>query len=230
METRTKRNILYAIPAVLFIPACLWASPTSGTDVPPMPPIDDTPTIEIATREPTANPTVAAGSFVDFQLFAAEIDASLASEDISFFDKHVTPSAWTCLGDETIGVCKDVAADTTLEGIPITWGWESYTVYSSEDYKALWQTRFTYHSKLNLVALANKLGDNPLMPMADQSFLAIISVWNDPLSFPEVRILFFEHIENAWYIRGELVATENDEAWLDNTCDTCYDTWTAWQQ
>jgi hypothetical protein len=182
--------------------------------------------------EPAAGPTVVPGSFDDFYWFAAEIEAALQDSNVSFFDEHLASSRWLCLGDETIGVCKDAPADTTLAGIPVTYDWANYEVHSTEKYRERWQTAFASRGVLELVAVANQFGGNPLMPMASQSFLAVVRVADEgnPASIQEVRVLFFEYRVNAWYLAGELVAVEGAEAWLNNTCIMCYDTWAAWPE
>jgi len=187
----------------------------------------------MATSEQTVSPTVTvvAGSFADFHLFAAEIATALQDRNISFFDEHATSSVWNCLGDETAGVCKDISSDAAAEGIPVAYDWARYELPGIEGYKAMWQTTFANRSVVKLAAIANQLGDNPLMPMAGQSFLAIVSVADDnnPSSIQEVRVLFFEYYD-AWHLAGELVTVERAEAWLNDTCDMCYDTWAAWPE
>ncbi len=123
-------------------------------------------------------------------------------------------------------------SDTTVEGIPVTYDWARYELPSIENYKATWQTTFANHSVLKLVAIANQFGDNPLMPMTVQSFVAIVGVADDsdPSSILEVRVLFFEYYQDAWHLAGELVTAEHVESWLHDTCSTCYDTWTAWPE
>jgi hypothetical protein len=231
MKARTKHTILYVFTVLLLTSACLGTSLVSGgsaTRVSPSVP----PTAEpIVTREPTASLTVAAGSFDDFRLFAAKIDTALQDRKASFFDDHAASSTWHCLGDETMGICKDAPADTTLEGIPVSYDWATYEVYSREDYRETWQARFDQHSILKLVAIAQRYGENPLMPMAGESFFAIVSIADDggPSSVQEVRILFFEYDENAWHMRGEFVTIGYMDSWLRDSCSTCYDMWAAWQ-
>ena len=231
MNARTKSHIFYVFPVFLLISACIWTSSISGMNATLVPFPSDTSTVEITvTSEQTASPTIAAGSFDDFRLFAAEIAAALQDRDISFFDEYATASTWTCLGDETIGVCKDMPADTTLKGVPVTYDWTRYELPDIENYKTMWQTTFANHKVVKLVAIAHLFGENPFMPMAMQSSLAIVSVADasDPASIHEARVLFFENLENNWYLRGELVTMERAEAWLNNTCDMCYDMWAAW--
>jgi hypothetical protein len=230
MKASATSNIVYVFPVFLFISACIWTGSSSGINATLAPLPSSTPTT-ITTMQ-TTSPTVIPGSFDDFHLFAAKIAAALQDKAVSFFEKYAISSTWTCLGEETFGICKDMPADTTLKGVPVTDDWTTYEVYSEEDYKGTWQTRFTSQSVLKLVAVANKFGGNPLMPMAGQSFIAIIGVAEagSPASIQEVRVLFFEYYENAWYLRGELVTVENAEAWLSNTCSTCYDRWAAWTQ
>jgi hypothetical protein len=242
MQTRRKGNIFTVVFIFLLISACIGTRSISGIDPTRTALPDDTPVFDsiVVTEdpatppsvinEPTATSTVVAGSFEDFQSFAMEIAPALQDKNTSFFDEYAAASTWNCLGDETFGVCKDMPADTLLKGVPVTYDWERYELPGKEDYTALWQTTFADHNVVKLVALAHRFGDNPFMPMASQSSLAIIGVGDDPASFHEVRVLFFEYLVNVWHLRGELITTKNAEAWLNNTCDMCYDTWADWTQ
>lgn len=234
MKAKRKYNVFYVLAMFLLISACIGTNSNSGIKPTFVPPPSDTPTIETtATSEQTASPTVTvvAGSFADFHLFAAEIATALQDRNISFFEEYATPSVWSCLGDETAGVCKDLPSDAAAEGIPLAYDWARYELPGAEDYRAMWQTTFASHSVVKLAAIANQLGDNPLMPMAGQSFQAIVGVAdnNDPSSIHEVRVLFFEYYD-TWHLAGELVTIERAEAWLNDTCDRCYDTWAAWPE
>jgi hypothetical protein len=243
MTTKTNRAVFYFFPAILLISACMCTSSISEIDPTLAPLPSHTPASEATvTREPTASPTrvvsaptevptVAPGSFADFRLFAAEIDSALQDGNTSFFDEHLTTSSWLCLGEPDImGVCKDVPADTTLEGIPVTQDWSTYEVYNRADYNNRWETTFADRA-LKLAALAQRFGENPLMPMAGLAHLAVIGVAdeNDPSSMNEARVLFFEYHE-SWSLAGELVTVESAEAWLTNTCERCYDLWTPWPE
>lgn len=234
MKSKAKNNVVYILLLFLLGSACLWTgsppdvSPTSLPTSGRTSAAEATVTSAPAVSKPTASPTPAAGSFADFQVFAAQIAAALQAGETSFFEDYAAPSTWYCLDDEVLGVCKDLPADTTLEGIPVTYDWRIYEVHSVESYKEMWQTIFTDHANVKLVATANRFGDNPLMPMASQSFFVIVSVENTEYSTQGVRVLFFEYTE-AWQLVGELVTVENTASWLDGTCSTCYDAWTAWQ-
>jgi hypothetical protein len=239
MKIKTKHNIFYVFPAVLLVSACMCTSSIPGinptvtpvpSDAPTVVPTTPTATAPPVTSEPTEELTVAPGSFDDFRLLAAELAAAVQAKDTSFFGEYAAPSTWTCLGDETFGVCKDLPPDATMEGIPVAYDWERYELPGKEDYTARWESTFTDRKVVKLVALGNKFGENPLMPMASQSFLAIIGIGDDPASLWEAQVLFFEYAVNVWHLRGELVTTENAEAWLNNTCSMCYDTWEAWQE
>lgn len=232
MKTKAKNNIVYIFPLFLLVSACIWmgSAPEISPTIMPTLARNAPPTIEATvTSEQTASPTIAAGSFDDFQRFAAGIDSALQAREASFFAGHASSSVWYCLGDEILGVCKGVPADTTLEGVPVTYDWSTYEVHSLESYKEMWQSTFASHSDLKLVATANQFGDNPLMPMASQSFLAIVNVIDVTSSIQPVRVLFFEYGENTWHLAGELVTIKNAASWLGGTCSTCYDLWTAWQ-
>ncbi len=230
MRAHTKNNILYAVPAVLLISACMWVSSLSGDHATAVP---LTPTVA-ATLTPvsTAGPTVAAGSFSDFRLFAAEIDSALQNKNVSFFGKYATATTWTCTGEEPAGVCTSLPADKTLEGIPVAYDWARYELLDIENYKTRWQTTFTSRGAVKLAAIAQRFGDNPFTIMAGQSFLAIVSIAEEsaPASIQEVRVLFFEYYENSWHLAGELIVVEGVQAWIDNTCSMCYDTWEGWQK
>ncbi len=235
MKANIKDSFFYVFSVFLLLSACAWVSSIGGKDPTRMPLPSDTPTVETtATSAPTAGPAAAPGSFEDFHSFAARIDTALQNGDTAFFDEHLSISSWLCMGEpDAIGVCKDVPADTMLEGIPVTYDWKKYEVPGREDYRARWQAAFTSGSALKLTAIANQFGDNPLMPMASQSFFAIVSVADgkDPASVQEVRVLFFEYHEDAWHLAGELVSVENAAAWLAGTCSPmCYDTWSAWPE
>lgn len=223
MKAKVKNNLVSILLLSLLGAACLWTGSTPDVSPTPLP----TPTAEATlTSEPAASPTAAAGSYADFQMFAAEIAAALQARDASFLGEHAKSSIWHCLGEETLGVCQGIPADTTLEGIPVTHEWKTYEVYDVEDYQEMWEAAFASHSDVKLAATANHFGDNPLMPLASQSFFAIVSIEDAERSTRGVRVLFFEHIE-AWQLVGELVTVE--QSWVDGTCSTCYDLWTAWQ-
>jgi len=230
---KAKSNIFYIFPVFLLVSACIWGTSSSKIESTPVSFPSDPPAIEPAAMgEQTASPTVVAGSFADFYLFGTEIAAALQARNISFFNEYATASTWICLGDETIGVCKDMSPETTVTGIPVTYDWATYEVYSKENYNESWQTRFASSSVLKLAAIANQFGDNPLMPMAGQSFLAIVGVADDnnPSSIHEVRVLFFEYYEHTWHLAGEFVTVEHVGSWLNDTCSACYDMWAAWPE
>lgn len=231
MKTKTKCNFFYIFPVVLLISACMCTSSISGINPTVTPVPSNTPTIAPTTpSELTEELTVAPGSLDDFRLLAAKIANALEDKDVSLFDEYAAPSTWTCLGDETFGVCKDLPADTTMEGVPVAYDWERYELSGKEDYTVRWQTTFTDHKVVKLVALANRFGENPLMPLANQSFMAIIGIGDDPASMREARVLFFEYYKNTWHLAGEFITLEHVESWLNDTCPTCYDMWAAWPE
>ena len=222
MRNNAKGNIVvYLFPVVLFISACAWFDFISG-DVP----ATNTPDI------PIENANVVGGSFEDFSSYATNIATALHNKDALFFEQYSVSSIWNCLGDETLGVCQDHSGGKTLEGIPVTIEWGDYELYTLPDYSHKWEATFALNDYVKLVALGIKYGDNPLMPMAAQSFLAIIAVGDSSqLSLLEARVLFFEYYENSWRIWGELDTSSNSsEPWLSDACVECYDVWVAWEK
>ena len=227
--------------------ACAWTSPTeTGLAPTPTPGVENTPAL-VASADPNAlypapygdagtmspSPSIAAGSagsFADFQTFAAEIAKALRDKNASFFGARSTPSLWNCLGDETVGVCKGRPAGQDVQGIPVTRDWATYQLYKTADYQAMWQSAFARGETLELVAVANQFGDNPLMPMAEQSFQAVIAAagHGTPAPGSEVWVLFFEYFERSWHLEGELVTIDHADDWLTGNCQMCYDAWVAW--
>jgi hypothetical protein len=181
-------------------------------------------------KPPAPSPTVAPGTFPDFNAFAGQVDQALRDGNASFLTEHSSISVWNCLGDEAHGVCKGKPGGTTLEGIPITDEWQTFTLLSPASYEATWQDPFDEGIPLRLHAIAYKFGDNPLMPLATGAFLAIIpDETTTAESSPEgVRVLFFEYRDNSWWLQGELRTTKQAQEWLEGDCLTCYDQWTAW--
>lgn len=219
------RKSVFLVLCFLLFPA-LACSLTDGipgatpyaTDMPGVPSaVTITPALAVS-------PTVASGSFSDFYAFGADIAQALDYKNAAFFEEMATPSDWNCLGDETQGVCLGQSGGQLLQGIAVTQDWKTYKLYSVSDYKAVWQAAFDKGNAFRLVALANQFGDNPLMPAADQSFLAILGAARPGVP---VHVLYFEYVD-GWRLRGELVASENGTDWLQGNCSTCYDTWQAW--
>jgi hypothetical protein len=226
--------------------ACAWTSPTE-TGLAPPPGVEGTLTLA-ASADPNApyplgtmspSPSIAAGSagsFADFQAFAAEIAKALREKNASFFGAHSAASLWNCLGDETVGVCKGRPAGQDVQGIPVTREWATYQLYKTADYQAMWQSAFARGETLELVAVANQFGDNPLMPMAEQSFQAVITAAGNGTPAPGsevpwralVQVLFFEYFERSWHLEGELVTIDHADDWLTGNCQVCYDAWVAW--
>ncbi|MCJ7433428.1 MAG: hypothetical protein MUO77_08080 [Anaerolineales bacterium] len=226
MKDKTTCNVFYLFFLFPLISACIRLSPILGiATFTPSPVSETSPTLAV-----TASPTIAAGSLADFYMFAADIAAAIHDKNASFFDERSSPHVWNCLGDETQGVCQGRHVGDVLQGIPVTHNWATYRLYEVSDYKGLWQAAFAQSNTLTLVAVANQFGDNPLMPMAEQSFLAVIAVagYGAQVSIHEVRVLFFEYSEHSWHLEGELVTDEHVEDWLTGACLTCYDTWMAW--
>jgi hypothetical protein len=190
-------------------------------------PVSHAPTTETVTiQSPTLSPTVIDGSFLDFQVFVVEINRAIQNKNALFFAEHASLSEWNCLGDETQGICQGQPADQRLEGIPVTQDWKKYDVYNQADYQNYWKSAFAQSGEFRLAAMANRFGDNPFMPMATQSFQAILTTDDSNL----VHVLFFEYINNTWWLRGELATSENTKGWLDGSCASCYDAWVAWQK
>ncbi|MGC1377309.1 MAG: hypothetical protein WA821_13850 [Anaerolineales bacterium] len=214
------------------VSACIWTSPVeTGLTLTPSPGVENTPTLTAtAAASPNAPPTIVPGSFADFQTFATEIAKALRDKNASFFGEHASSTLWNCLGDETVGVCKGRPAGQDAQGLPLTRDWATYQLYKTADYKDLWQTAFDRGEALQLVAVANQFGDNPLMPMAEQSFQAVIAAARNGTPTPnsETRVLYFEYFERAWYLEGELVTVDHANDWLKGNCAACYDAWVAW--
>jgi hypothetical protein len=228
MKAKTTRRVIHLFLLIPLILACKWLSPVFETaTLTPSPVNDGSPTPAVA-----ANSSVVAESFADFHAFAADIAAAISDKNASFFGEQSSPKVWNCLGDETHGVCQDRSAGDVLKGIPVTHDWARYSVYQVSDYEGLWQAAFAQGDTLTLAAVANQFGDNPLMPMAEQSFMAVIKVAGHGAQAPiqEVHVLFFEYSEHSWQLEGELVSVEHVEDWLKGTCVTCYDKWMAWSK
>jgi hypothetical protein len=191
------------------------------TPIPPTLTAVNTATVQA----PVPSPTAAPGSFDAFQIFATEIDKAIHDKDVSFFAEHASLSEWNCIVDQRMGVCEGQPDGAHLQGIPVAQDWERYEVYSRANYQNKWQVAFDKDLKFKLAAVANRFGDNPFMPMATQSFQAVLTA--DSITEP-VHILFFEYIDGEWWLRGELVKLKDANEWLDGICATCYDTWLAW--
>ena len=230
--------MIYVLLAVFVFSACRWAIPETKIvpTLTPTPFFDETPTAEPlpttqATSTATESPTTAAaGSMDDFAIFAADIAGAAQNKNAAFFSKLALITDWNCLGDETVGVCKGHATGDTLTGIPVTKDWKSYKVYNTAAYEGLWKTAFAQSGVLKLAALANQAGDNPLMPAADQAFMAVLTISGkaSKATVNEVHVLYFEYSGTAWQLDGELDTTAHLQDWVSNTCSACYDTWTAW--
>jgi hypothetical protein len=162
--------------------------------------------------------------------FADVISHAFQERDHTFFIEISSISIWYCLGEETVGVCKGVPADTTMEGVPVTQDWMTYTVHSLGEYEGRWQETMEQASQIRLHAISHQFGDNPLIPMAAESFQAILSIEGSStdISDTQVQVLYFEFVDGKWWLQGELIPTENNQAWLDGGCDRCYDEWMAW--
>jgi len=238
MKLKIKASILYVLLVLFFMPACQWASSLAGSraTVTPPPTRESLPTSTAtpsatATSAATATPTgPTAGSFDDFKVFAAQIAQAAQDKDASFFSGRAVSPDWNCLGDETVGICKGHASGDTLTGIPVTKDWKNYKVYNTAAYEGLWKTAFTKSGPLKLAALANQAGDNPLMPAADQAFMAVLAISGkgSKATINEVHVLYFEYSGTAWQLDGELETTTHVQDWVSNTCSACYDTWMAW--
>lgn len=231
MKTGPSRNVFYLLLLFFLVSACKWTDQISGSGptFTPAPAAQVTPTLAVTATAATSS-TPAAGSLADFSVFAADIAAAIRARDASFFEQRSAPQVWNCLGDETEGICQGHASSDVLQGIPVTHDWATPQLYKGSDYRKLWQTAFAQNATLQLVAVANRSGDNPLMPMAEQSFLAVIAVAGNGAQAPvrEVRVLFFEYSEQAWRLEGELVTADHAQDWLTDTCSMCYDAWLAW--
>jgi hypothetical protein len=237
---------------IFLISACVWTNPTeTGLALTPSPGVENTPTLAATAANANTpypapygdtagtmspSPTIAAGSFADFQTFAAEIARAIHDKNASFFSENSSSTLWNCLGDETMGVCKGRPAGQDMQGIPVTRDWATYQLYQTADYKKMWQSAFDRGDALQLVAVANQFGDNPLMPMAEQSFQAVVAAARNGTPAPgseipwraHVRVLYFEYFERSWYLEGELVTVDHAEDWLAGNCQACYDAWVAW--
>ena len=239
MKTRAKRNVFHLFFLFFLVSACLWTSPIeTGLTLTPSPDVEGAATATVMDASApypagtmSASPTIAAGSFADFQTFAMHIANAIREKNASFFVQRSASSLWSCLGDETQGVCKGRPAGQDAQGIPVTRDWATYQLYKTADYQDLWQTAFARDEALELAAVANQSGDNPLMPMAGQSFQAVIAATANGTPAPgrEVRVLFFEYFERSWYLEGELVTVDHADDWLTGDCQACYDAWVAWQ-
>ena len=206
------------------------ATPTpADTPEPALPTPADTLESTAPAGEATA-PAAAGNDFDSFYQFASEIAAAIKDKNAAFFGEKALPSSWTCLGDETAGVCKGQPSDKQFSGIIFTQEWKTYTFYSQADYQGSWKAAFKDNFIYKLAAVASRAGDNPIMPAADQSFQAILTLSKQGVDTNRtpVHVLYFENVDGAWRLRGELVTTQSGD-WLKGTCSTCYDHWKAWQ-
>lgn len=242
MKCPSVPNSMLLFVLLCVVSACVWTGNTPETtptlpsaptasEVPPSPTaaplLPATPTSQPEEPSPT---TIAPGSFADFDHFAAEIAAAIQNKQASFFGEHASISISNCTGDETIGPCAGRSSGAVVQGIPVSREWATYTLYSKANYQALWQTLFTQKIALKLVALADRFGDNPLMPLADHSFMAVVAYpgHTTQTTPPQVRVLFFEYTDDAWVLRGELVTSKHAADWLKGGCSDCYDDWISW--
>jgi hypothetical protein len=227
----TTRNALFLFPGFFLLCACGSTIPNS----PAARALTAYPTLRssrtaMATPTPAASPTVEPGTPADFQAFAGDIAAAIQTRNSSFFGEHVSSPDWNCMGDETVGVCLGHQAGAVLHGMPVTRDWSMYQLYSAPDYKEAWQAAFESGDVLKLVGIANQAGDNPLMPGADQSFMAVIAVSAkaSPAALRDVRVLYFERTGQSWQLDGQLITVKQAQDWVSGTCAACYDTWMAW--
>jgi hypothetical protein len=201
------------------------ASPTKSEP----PPVQET--APSATPEPQIlEATAVPGTFPDFLAFAGEIDQALRDGDASFFTKRLSISVWNCLGDEVYGACQGQPSGAVFEGLQVTEEWQTFTFLSPTDYEATWEEPFRQGLPLRLHAVAHKYGDNPLMPLAAEAFLAVVAdeTTASESGWPQVRVLFYEYRDEAYWLQGELRTASQAQDWLRGECATCYDQWTAW--
>ena len=237
MKAMITRTALFLLAAFFLLCACGSTAP----DAPAAPASSAYPTIRssptaIATltveiaATPALSPTVEPGRLADFYAFAGDIAAAIQARNSSFFAEHVSSPDWNCMGDETAGVCIGHQAGAVLHGMPVTRDWSMYKLYSASDYKAAWQAAYESGDVLKLVGVANQAGDNPLMPGADQSFMAVIAVSAkaSPMALHDVRVLYFEYAGQSWQLDGQLMTVGQAQDWVSGTCAACYDTWMAW--
>ena len=239
--TRGPRRIVLALPFMLGL-ACAGlagqpeATPTTGAPtrstavLPTRAPATATST---ASPRPSAAPTrtpspTSTSRASGFTAFASQIADALQKRDAAFFSGKARTGKWTCLGDETTGVCKGKPSGAMLDGVLVAQNWEEYEVLGTEEYRATWQDIWDQGRPVSLQAIGHQYGDNPLMPLAEESFQAIIQVDTGRADDPDVHVLFFELDDQAWRLAGELVVTVNEGRWLQGTCTTCFDEWTAW--
>ena len=191
----------------------------STSTPPPMPTVSPSPVPEVGTT-PGSDPS-------SFPAFAAQVADALQAHDAAFFAGRAAMPTWTCLGD-TVGVCKGRPDGAVLEGMPLTRGWQEYEVLGEDAVRAGWQEIWDGGGSASLKATAHRWGDNPLMPMAAESFMAILQVEMGSPDDPQVHVLFFEHLDDRWQLQGELIVTEGDAGWLEGSCPACFDEWSAW--
>ena len=232
-------------PFLFLLPAVIACSLGSGTLEPqPSPALTltqrvseakSTPTRQTGQLAPTGepllpSPVIAPGTFADFESFAPSIAQALEEGDPAFFADHASASSWSCLGDEAFGVCQGQAAGTVLNGVPVSQDWQSYTLFAPTDYGEMRKVLFGPDLRLALRAVSHQFGDNPLMPMAAESFHAIVtgSTPATDSSASPVRVLFFEYHDGSWWLQGVLIATAQGEQWLLGSCGSCYDEWRPW--
>lgn len=198
----------------------------------PAPATDATPPVQTPTL-PTPSASVimeaAPDTLAHFSLFSQDLDQALQAAEASFFRIHGRTSAWNCLGDEIQGVCAGSPAGASLTGLPVTDDWQRYTVLDLEGYEAEWMARLETAGPLALHAVGSRFGDNPLMPAAAQAYLAVVVPRGNERPVPgQTWILFFEFVDNAYSLVGELRVTDPSSTWLQPDCLSCYDQWLPW--
>jgi hypothetical protein len=221
-----------------------------GDDEEAAPPTDEASPNEsatstrISTQSPAATATVTAQVESDgedgFSIFAARVDAALASSDGEFFGDRGLEQDVTCTGEELVGICMDQPPGTVFRGIPRgIFQTDAFALSSPDDYAddlvewfsgARPELEDDYGSgAVALYATAYKsAGDG-----GEEAYQTIITaiVTSGPDSIRQARSLAFRFLDGRWRLTGEIEANlpQTAEPWLSGGCDYCYDRWERWE-
>lgn len=172
-----------------------------------------------------------------FRAFAPLIEAALAEDDASFFSERGAQIELTCAGDEQLGPCFDLPADTVLTGIPGAVAQsDAFALFAPDEFAAMLAEWFAAVNPglsdeygdggLTLYALAHRPGD-------EEAYQAIVTgiITSGPDTFRQARIISFLFVDGRWRLTSELYATIPQTAadWLSGDCDFCYDIWERWE-
>lgn len=221
---------------VVFAVALLLAIGCTGGDQSPSPVSTPSPSAESLT--PATTPTVAAetGSMDEFRAYAPQIAEAVAAGDTAFFADRGLEEEVVCAGDEVIGPCYGLPADTVLRGIPGAVAESDISmIFPVAEYPEVlrdWFTSASPDGSPTLYAIAHRPGGED----SDEAYLAIVTgvIVIGPAGATVLRqqgrIFDFQFVDGQWRLTGELYASlpESIRPWRFDGCDECYDQWERW--